>query len=173
MQDVIMATWHDHITNQQAELIQHAPLFFVATVDPDLESGPNGEGAINMSPKGGVPLVVVGPNKVAYLDYTGSGDETARHSKCGGPTTVMVCSFEQENAAIVRMYGHAKAVPIEESSLADVLLEHQAEDLRLPQRQVIEVEVTKTSTSCGYGVPVMKFIHERTIDHRGRQYKAS
>ena len=126
-----------------------------------------------MSPKGEVPLHVVGPNKVAYLDYVGSGNETARHTQSGGPTTVMVCSFEEENAAIVRMYGHGKAVPIEESSLSEALLKHEAADLALPQRQVIEIDVTQTSTSCGYGVPVMKFDYERTTAQRGRRYKSS
>lgn len=168
-----MATWNDHITEEQAVLIKECALFFVATVDPELKSGTNGEGAITMSPKGGVPLHVVGPNRVAYLDYVGSGNETARHSNNGGPITVMVCSFEGENTAIVRMYGQGKSVPIDESPLTKELLEHEAVDLALPQRQVIDIEVTKTSTSCGYGVPVMKFARQRTKDHRGRQYKAT
>ena len=38
-------------------------------------------------------------NRVAYLDYTGSRNETARHSIAGGPIAVMVCAFEQEDAA--------------------------------------------------------------------------
>ncbi|PKB66435.1 MAG: hypothetical protein BZY81_07190 [SAR202 cluster bacterium Io17-Chloro-G4] len=91
-----MATWDDHITEEQANLIKECALFFVATADPELKSGSNGEGAINMSPKGGVPLHVIGPNRIAYLDYVGSGNETARHSNNGGPITVMVCSFEGE-----------------------------------------------------------------------------
>ena len=168
-----MATWNDHITEEQADLIKQSSLFFIATVDPGLQAGPNGEGAINMSPKGGVPLIVVGPNKVAYLDYAGSGNETAKHTGNGSPTTIMVCSFEEENAGIVRLFGHGTAVPFEESSLAEKVLEHQATDLNLPQRQVIEIDVAKTSTSCGYGVPIMEFVRERSSSHRGRRFKAS
>ena len=167
-----MATWHDHITDEQANLIRSCRLFFVATADPKLESGPNDAGPVNVSPKGGVPLLIVGPNRVAYLDYVGSGNETARHSISGGPITLMACSLEEENAGIVRLYGRASVVPIEDSPLASMLLESPAEELRLPERQVMDVEVTRTTTSCGYGVPVMKFVRERVVADRGRRYKA-
>ncbi len=76
-----MATYHTSITDEQAELIRNTPLFFVATADPALASGPHGVGPVNLSPKGGVPLFILGPKRVAYLDYVGSGNETARHSQ--------------------------------------------------------------------------------------------
>jgi len=53
------------------------PMFFVATVDPSLANGPHDVGPVNVSPKGGVPLHILSPNRVAYLDYGGSGNETA------------------------------------------------------------------------------------------------
>ena len=34
-----------------------------------------------------------------------------------------------------------------------------------------EIEIEKTMTSCGYGVPVMALAAERTIENRGRAYK--
>lgn len=71
-------------------------MFFAASADPQLASGPNQAGPVNVSPKGGVPLHILGPNQVAYLDYRGSGNETARHYAAGGPVTIMVCSFEEE-----------------------------------------------------------------------------
>jgi hypothetical protein len=83
----------------------------------------------------------------------------------------MICSFEGENAAIVRLYGKAEIIPIEKYPLEENLLKHPAKDLKLALRQVIEIQVEKTSTSCGYGVPVMEFVRDRqTVDH-GRQYK--
>jgi hypothetical protein len=33
------------------------------------------------------------------------------------------------------------------------------------------VEVEKTMTSCGYGVPVMQLVRERRVVDRGRRYK--
>ncbi len=165
-----MADYFDRITDKQADLIRQAPLFFVATADPGLEPGAN-VGAVNVSPKGGVPLHVLDEHRVAYLDYTGSGNETARHSVAGGPITVMVCSFDREDAAVVRLYGHATVTPLEESPLAGRLLADPAESIALPERQVIEVTVDSTATSCGYGVPVMTFGAHRTVRDRGRRYK--
>ena len=121
-----MGNTHPHITDEQAALIDGSPLFFVATADPGMASGPDDIGPVNLSPKGGVPLHVLGPNRVAYLDHTGSGNETARHSIAGGPITIMVCSFDEDNAAIVRLYGTARVTPLEGSPLADVLLERPA-----------------------------------------------
>ena len=167
-----MGNTHPHITDEQAALIDGSPLFFVATADPGMASGPDDIGPVNLSPKGGVPLHVLGPNRVAYLDHTGSGNETARHSIAGGPITIMVCSFDEDNAAIVRLYGTARVTPLEGSPLADVLLERPAAELKLPERQVIEIDVDRTLTSCGYGVPIMSFARERTVANRGRRYKA-
>ena len=166
-----MADYFDRITDKQADLIRQAPLFFVATADPGLEPGAN-VGAVNVSPKGGVPLHVLDEHRVAYLDYTGSGNETARHSMAGGPITVMVCSFDREDAAVVRLYGHATVTPLAESQLAPVLMASPAGEIALPERQVIEVTVDSTATSCGYGVPVMTFGAQRTVRDRGRRYKA-
>lgn len=166
-----MATWYSSITDVQADLIRNAPVFFVATADPDLASGPDGAGPVNVSPKGGVRLHILDANRVAYLDYAGSGNETARHAAAGGPVTVMVCSFEGENAAIVRLYGQAQVIPLEHSPLADMLLQTPATDLKAPARQAIEIDVEKTMTSCGYGVPVMSFVRERRGCDRGRRYK--
>src|SRR5690348_6746080 len=114
-----MATFYPSITDEQAELIRSAAVFFVASADPQLERGPQGEGPVNVSPRGGVPLHILGPNRVAFLDYAGSGNETARHSLSGGPITMMICSFAAEDAAIVRLYGRATITPLSDSSLAD------------------------------------------------------
>ena len=165
-----MATYHPCITDEQAALIRGAAMFFVASAHPQLESGANEVGPVNVSPKGGVPLHILSPNRVAYLDYRGSGNETARHCAAGGPITVMVCSFD-EDAAIVRLFGRARATSLEDSPLAQVLLQHPAKNLKGAARQVIEVEVDKTMTSCGYGVPVMSLVRQRRAADRGRRYK--
>ena len=166
-----MATWYPSITDEQAALIRHASVFFVATADPDLHCGPDHAGPVNVSPKGGVPLHILGPNRVAYLDYVGSGNETARHTNAGGPITVMVCSFESDDAAIVRLYGTARVTPLEESSVADVLRQSPAEAQTSSMRQVIDVHIEQTMTSCGYGVPVMEVVRQRRVADRGRKYK--
>ncbi|HEY0736786.1 MAG TPA: pyridoxamine 5'-phosphate oxidase family protein [Herpetosiphonaceae bacterium] len=166
-----MATFYPSITEEQAALIANSPLFFVATADPELAPGPHGVGPVNVSPKGGVPLHIVDPNRVAFVDYVGSGNETARHSLAGGPITVMVCSFEDDQAAIIRLYGTAQVTPIDQSPLAEQLLQETKPATPAVARYVIEVAVEQTMTSCGYGVPVMSFVRNRRAVDRGTRYK--
>ena len=166
-----MATYHASITDEQAALIRNAPLFFVASADPGLARGPHEVGPVNVSAKGGVPLHVIGRNRVAYLDYKGSGNETARHCTAGGPITVMISSFEGEDAATVRLFGRATVTPVTESPLAELLLQQPAHELKGAARQVIEIEIDNTMTSCGYGVPVMQLVRDRRVADRGRRYK--
>ncbi|HEY1015374.1 MAG TPA: pyridoxamine 5'-phosphate oxidase family protein [Herpetosiphonaceae bacterium] len=167
-----MATFYDQITAEQAELLRTAPLFFVASCDPELADGPDGIGPVNLSPKGGVPLHLLDANTVAYLDHPGSGNATSRHigaSPQGGtPVTLMVCSFD-EQAAIVRLYGRA-TVHGPGTPLFERLSDQQAEALGKP-RQVICLSVARTQTSCGYGVPLMDNPRDRRKDERGRRYK--
>ncbi len=166
-----MAMFYPAITDEQAALIGSAAVFFIATADPELAAGPEGSGPVNVSPRGGTPLHILSPNRVAFLDYVGSGNETARHSRAGGPITVMICSFDEGDAAIVRLYGRARVTPLDDSPLAELLLGQAAQDLKASPRQVIEVEVERTMTSCGYGVPVMAFVRQRRVADRGRRYK--
>jgi hypothetical protein len=165
-----MATYYTSITDEQAVLIQNAPLFFVASVDPTMAKISDGNGPVNLSPKGGVRLHIINRNRVAYLDYPGSGNETARHAAAGGPITIMVCSFDEEDAAIIRLFGKATVTPFAESPLAEALAQESTSGLKAP-RQVIEIEIEQSMTSCGYGVPVMSFVCERRRDDRGRKYK--
>src|SRR3954469_4259680 len=63
------------------------PMFFVATAP----SG--GDGHVNLSPKGYDTLRVLGPDRVAYLDLTGSGVETLAHLRENARVTLMACAF--------------------------------------------------------------------------------
>ena len=166
-----MAKVHPAITDEQAALIRSAPLFFVASAEPAMAKGPHGIGPVNLSPKGGVPLLIVNPTRVAYLDYPGSGNETARHAAAGGAMTLMVCSFEPGDAAIVRLYGRASAQPFAESPYAEALLGAEYAGPVSVIRQVIVLDVESTLTSCGYGVPVMEFVRHRAATDRGQRYK--
>ncbi len=166
-----MATIYTAITDEQAKLIARSRIFFVGTADPNLCAHPEGLGPVNVSPKGGVPLRVVSPGEVAYLDFPGSGNETARHSVAGGPITIMVCSFEEGDAAIVRLYGTASVLPVDESPIGEELLAGSQDGADLRTRQVVSMAVESTMTSCGYGVPVMDFVRERQSDDRGRGFK--
>jgi hypothetical protein len=118
-----------------------------------------------------VPLHVISPNEVAYLDFPGSGNETARHSIAGGPVTIMVCSFGEQDAAIVRLYGKATVTPVAESPIGSQLVSSAGTASDTRTRQVIAIEVESTMTSCGYGVPVMQFVRDRQRAARGVRFK--
>mgnify|MGYP002641519240 CR=1 FL=1 len=162
-----MATYHDRITSEQRPLLEAARLFFVASTAPDLSAGPHGQGPVNVSPKGSVALRVLDERTVAYVDLPGSGNETARAAMAGGPITVMAMSMDAEDAVIVRLYGHAR---IEELPAGEDPELAPHEILGRP-RQLIVVDVESTSTSCGYGVPVLEHRGDRGKDQCGRRYK--
>jgi hypothetical protein len=163
-------SYHDRLTDNQVRLIESSHVFFVASTDPTFSTGPDGIGPLNVSPKGGLKLHILGDNRVAYLDFGGSGDETARHANAGGPVTLMVCSFENDEAAIVRLYGKANVLPVGESAIAEQLLAEIEGAPLMRLRQVIEIYIERTQTSCGYGVPVMEFVRDRAKPDRGRGY---
>ena len=166
-----MAGYHDAITDAQASLLRQARVFFVATAAPDGTAGPHGVGPVNVSPKGGVPLLLVSPKRVAWIDYPGSGTETARHLAAGSKLTLMACAFDAEDAAVVRLYGQARVESIATSEYAEALLNDDRRGPTLNIRQVFVLDVESTMTSCGYGVPVMEFVRHRAKDDRGLRYK--
>jgi hypothetical protein len=136
----------DQITPETERFIADQHVFFVATA-------PTGPGHLNCSPKGLDTFAVLGPNEVAYLDLTGSGAETAAHLRDNGRITLMFCSFG-DKPNIVRLYGHGQVLPVSGPDATPLLS-------RFPDlpgaRSVIRVEVTRVSTSCGYGVPQLRY----------------
>ncbi len=127
------------------------PVFFVATA-------PAGDGGhVNLSPKGYDTLRVLGPQRVAYLDLTGSGVETIAHLRENGRITLMACAFTG-NPRISRIYGRG-IVHEAGTSGFDAL----APDFPpLPgRRAIIEVDVERVTTSCGYAVPLMDLVDDR------------
>ncbi|MGX7951387.1 pyridoxamine 5'-phosphate oxidase family protein [Tsuneonella sp. HG249] len=142
--------WFDALTGDHIAMIEAQPVFFVATV---------AEGArINLSPKGlQGSFKGLASDRVAYLDLAGSGNETHAHLAADGRITLMVCNFQQP-ATILRIYGRGKPVlPIdpEWGELADHFT------LLPGTRQIFEIAVDSVQTSCGWGVPIMEYAHDR------------
>ncbi|MBB3110830.1 hypothetical protein FHS18_002897 [Paenibacillus phyllosphaerae] len=139
------------ISEDHGQFIRKQHIFFVGTA-PLAE-----EGNVSLSPKGYDSLRLLSPNRVAYLDLTGSGNETSAHLMENGRITVMFCAFEgQPN--IIRLYGTGKVI----------LPGSQAWEELYPQftplpgaRQIIDIAVDKVQTSCGFSVPFMSYEGER------------
>ncbi|MCK9518751.1 MAG: pyridoxamine 5'-phosphate oxidase family protein [Dehalococcoidia bacterium] len=153
-----MATWYHSINDTLREIIEQQHMFFVATAPAD-----PGDGWPNVSAKGRTLLRVLAPNLVGYLDYPGSGNETAKHVEETGRITLMVCRFDA-TAGIVRLYGRGRRVELDDPEL----IAHRdsfADDFHPFVRQAFLVDVEKVQTSCGYGVPRMQYLGDRdTLD---------
>ena len=150
----------DHLTDDHVAMIARQAVFFVATAAAD--------GRINLSPKGLADTFrVLGPNRIAYLDLGGSGNETHAHLAADGRITVMMCNFEQP-ALILRIYGVGAAVLPKDPDWAELAAHFEL----LPgTRQIFDIAVESVQTSCGWGVPLMQVDKEReTLVKIGRAH---
>ena len=134
------------------------PVFFVATAPLDAV------GHINCSPKGNRgELAVLGPNRVAYLDQTGSGIETVAHVTENGRIVLMFCAFEGP-PRIVRLHGRAR-VARPGSGEFESLSGAFGSSGGVGVRSIVVADLNRVSDSCGYGVPFMDFrSHRPTMD---------
>jgi hypothetical protein len=141
----------DHITDDLQTFIREQHLFFVATAPL------SGDGHVNLSPKGMDSFRVLSPNRVCYLDMTGSGNETSAHITEDGRITFMFCAFEGP-PNIVRLYGQGRTI-LPDSPEWDELAGRFT--LYLGKRQIIVANIHRVSTSCGYAVPRFEYAGER------------
>jgi hypothetical protein len=154
-----MAKVFDEIDDHLRRWIFRQPLFFVATAPLE------GEGHVNVSPKGPIgSLAVLGPRRVAYLDAHGSGTETIAHLRENGRICVMLCAFEGP-PRIVRLHGRGESVLNDDPRYPALYESADFADPSIPEarRSIVDVEVTRISDSCGYGVPLMSLEGHR--DH--------
>ena len=94
-----MSKIFQEIDDKLARWILRQHMFFVGTAPAAAE------GSINVSPKGmDGTFAVLGPRRVGYLDYTGSGTETIAHVRENGRIVLMFCAFEGP-PKIIRLHG--------------------------------------------------------------------
>lgn len=94
---------------------------------------------------------------MAYLDLTGSGNETAAHLNENERMTIMFCSFS-EQPLILRLYGHGKVVSPKHQEWNNFYFLFDA----MPgERQIIVLNINSAQTSCGFGVPIYELKEER------------
>ncbi len=145
-----MARQYPAIPDHLKRFIEAQPLFFVATALAD--------GRINLSPKGLDGLRVVGPNRVLWLNLTGSGNETAAHVQRDPRMTLMFCAFEGD-PLILRLYGKAQLIAPHDPRWPDLYGWFEPTP---GARQIFDFEVELVQTSCGMGVPLMCYEGQRS-----------
>lgn len=148
-----MAKVHEHITDELRAWIEAQHLFFVASAPL------SGEGHVNVSPKGMDCLRVLDNCTVAYLDLTGSGNETSAHlvEAGNGRITLMWCAFEGA-PRILRLYGTGRVVLPETPEWEALAPKFK---VMTGARQIIVNTVERVQTSCGFGVPFMDYVGDR------------
>ncbi len=162
--------WHDRfmgkvypgIDESLNSWLSRQRMFFVGTAPL------SGNGSVNVSPKGMAgTFAVLTPQRVAYLDYTGSGAETIAHLRENGRIVLMFCAFGGP-PKIVRLHGTGRVVLVGEPEF-DELRPAFGKDRTLGQRSIIAVDLTRVSDSCGYAVPLMEFRDDRDVLDRSQE----
>ena len=151
-----MGKVYDGIDDKLSAWIAKQPMFFVGTAPL------SGDGHVNISPKGMAgTFAVLGPLRVAYLDYFGSGAETVAHLRENGRIVVMFCAFDGP-PKIVRLHGRGRVVVPDDAEFAALRSEFPKERTHA-QRAIIVVELDRVADSCGYSVPRLDFVADRDI----------
>ena len=146
-----MATQYPSITDELRAFIEKQHMFFVGTAAR--------EGRVNVSPKGLDCLRVVDPNRVVWVNGTGSGNETAAHVLDNGRMTLLFCAFERK-PLILRLYGKATTYHHMDPEWEELLAPFPP---MIDARNVFVLDIDLVQTSCGFGVPTYDFVEQRPI----------
>ena len=137
------------LNNTLIKFIEKQPVFFVATA--------GAEGRVNLSPKGMDTLRVIDNSRIAWLNLSGSGNETAAHVLETQRMTLMFCAFEGD-AMILRTYGMAEMIYPHHNTWDDAIAQFPTTG---GSRQIFNLNIDMVQTSCGSGVPFMDFVKSR------------
>lgn len=144
-----MAQQYESLSEKHIAFIGEQKMFFVGTATADSR--------VNVSPKGMNSFKVLGSNRVAWLNVTGSGNETAAHVQVLPRMTIMFCSFEGA-PQILRLYGTAKAVHMGDAQWSEL---HGHFEPLPGTRQIFDMHVDMVQTSCGMAVPLYTYESDR------------
>ena len=146
-----MAALFDRLEADHMAFVARQRLFFVATATDGAHP--------NLSPKGYDTLRVLGPDRLVFIDWPGSGNQTGTHVGEHGRITLMFCSFER-TPLILRVYGSGRVIAAKTPEFAALAAE--LGDAVGPHiRQLIDIRVRRVQTSCGYAVPLFQYVGPR------------
>ena len=157
-----MAKQFASMTPAHRDFIARQRIFFTASA--------TSTSRVNVSPRPTDALRVLDERTVAYLDLTGSGNETAAHLRIDGRITLMFCALD-EPPSILRLYGRGTSLARNTSDYAVLLASAFDNQEPLGARQIVRIDIDLVQTSCGYGVPLFEYIGERSTLQRWAQQK--
>lgn len=147
-----MAKSYDSLNEKLISFINEQKVFFVSSAGKT--------GNVNLSPKGYETFKILDNNSCCYLDYPGSGNETAMHMREDGRLTIMFCSFS-EKPLILRLYGKGEVISRHDERFRAYVDLFNIEEEGIV-RQIFVMNIESVLTSCGYGVPFYEYKGERT-----------
>ena len=146
-----MGKFYTEITPELKQFIAEQQMFFTATAAAT--------GRINLSPKGIDTFRYLDEHTVAYLDLTGSGNETAALLAADGRLTIMFCAFAG-NPWILRLYGKGEVVQLDSERGKEL---HPLFGSIPGERHIIVHHVESAQTSCGMAVPLYEYKEQRDL----------
>ncbi|NND66656.1 MAG: pyridoxamine 5'-phosphate oxidase family protein [Halioglobus sp.] len=144
-----MAEFFDQLNDELTDFIEQQHIYFVGTA--------GAQGRVNVSPKGMDSFRILDDNTVAWLNLTGSGNESAAHVLENGRMTIMFCSFDKQ-PLILRLYGKAVATHQRDDRWEELLAKFPS---YTGARQIFTLSLDMVQTSCGYAVPFYELKGER------------
>jgi hypothetical protein len=145
-----MAKFTDKLSSKDINFIKNQKMFFVSTAPKD--------GKINISPKGlDETFKIIDEDTILWLNYFGSGNETAAHLLEDNRMTIMFCAFEGK-PNILRLYCEAKCIQEKDNYWNEYISNFSSSH---GARQVFEVKIKNINSSCGMGVPLFDFVNQR------------
>ena len=144
-----MGQKYSEIPDKLKQFIEDQKIFFVATAAAD--------GRINLSPKGMDSLRVLEPNRVVWLNVTGSGNETSAHVQESPRMTIMFTAFKGR-PMILRLYGDARVIHKNDGEWQTLYALFKP---IVGARQIFDLTVDLVNTSCGMGVPFFDYVGDR------------
>lgn len=146
-----MGTSYSSILPEHDAFIKAQKMFFVGTAAPT--------GHVNISPRGYDSFRVLSPNQVAFLDLTGSGNETSAHLSVIRRITFMFMAFEGK-PLILRLYGEGRVVLPGSEDWNELSTRFEL----LPgYRQIVVADIDIVKTSCGFSVPLYSYEGDRSL----------
>ncbi|WP_353571371.1 pyridoxamine 5'-phosphate oxidase family protein [Candidatus Albibeggiatoa sp. nov. BB20] len=137
------------LSDKHIAFINDQKIFFVGTAAEI--------GNVNVSPKGGNSLRVIDSNTIAWLNLTGSGNESSAHVLRNPRMTIMFCAFEGK-PLILKTYGNARVLhrnDVEWSQFTNLFPENIA------SRQIFILDISLVLSSCGMAVPYFDYQADR------------
>lgn len=148
------------LSEARVRFIAAQAMFMVATAAT--------EGRVNVSPKGMDTLRVLAPDRIVWLNLSGSGNETAAHVLATGRMTLMWMSFGT-TPIILRAYGQASVIHPRDDAWAGLSSHFESYG---GSRQIFDLRIERVADSCGSGVPMMTLEADRGVTELEPWYAA-